>query len=58
LPNPYLKGFARNKKTNMFNVGFFIADDRRRIIEQPNDSVSDSEACEIPTGGLEKEFKI
>ena len=26
-------------------------DSRRRIIEQTNDSVSDSESCEIPTGG-------
>jgi len=26
-------------------------DSRRRIIEQTNGSVSDSEFCEIPTGG-------
>ena len=26
-------------------------DNRRRIIEQTNDSVSDSESCEIPTCG-------
>ena len=25
---------------------------RRRIIEQTNDSASDSEFCEIPTGGI------
>ena len=27
-------------------------DSRRRIIEQTNGSVSDSEFCEIPTGGM------
>ena len=33
------------------NVLNETVDSRRRIIEQTNDSVSDSESCEIPTGG-------
>ena len=36
---------------NALRIDIQTVDDRRRIIELTNDSVSDSESNEIPTGG-------